>query len=281
MTPLPLRKHYDVDILVRGWDNLALTRRCLTSIKANTVGLEYNVIYVDNGSNYHLAADLLKDFPWVTFLRLPFNHGSVRAINLGTFVAMSSPAKYVLLLDNDTEIPAGDHDWLKRFIGYLDDETVGAAGAISNYVSGFQNCEALPPAYTRDWKIETDGIVTESGSQDVPDQPLLVSFALLLRKSVMQTVGSFDERFEPGMAEDYDYTLRLREAGFRCVLASSVYIHHKGSQTFNRLGFDELLNTNMGKLIAKWGIPKLEALGLKIEQAAAPDPVETEQAVTA
>ena len=270
---LPLRRNPVVDILVRGWDNLALTRRLLTSIKANTDGLEYQVIYVDNGSTLHLAAELMKDFPWVTFVRLPFNHGSVRAINLGLCHALSSPAPYVLLLDNDTEIPAGDKGWLTRFVGYLADETVGAAGAVSNYVSGYQFCEALPPTYTREWQ---EG--TERGLKEQDDQPVLVSFAMLLRKSAVQQLGFFDERFEPGMGEDYDYTLRLREAGYRCVLAPSVWVHHKGSQTFKRFGFDELLAQSMGKLIAKWGVDGLAKLGLQVEQAA---PAPEAQAMTA
>ncbi len=38
---------------------------------------------------------------------------------------------------------------------------------------------------------------------------------MMLRKQAIREVGLFDERFEPGMGEDYDYVLSVRKAGWR------------------------------------------------------------------
>jgi GT2 family glycosyltransferase len=257
------REDYPVDILVRGHENVALTVACLSSIRRNTDPALFQVTYVDNGSATQNFYQLVKTFPDVQFVRLPFNHGSVRGINAGLVLAFLSPSKFVLLLDNDTEIPSGDTEWLNRFMAHFEDETVGAAGAVSSYVSGWQQAEAVPDTYTRDW--EENG---RSGSKAQPDAPVLVSFAMMIRKAALEQVGLFDERFEPGMGEDYDAVLRLRQAGWKCIVANSVWVKHVGSQTFGKMGFNEILQASYGKLVDKYGIDGLAALGLVVQEAA-------------
>jgi GT2 family glycosyltransferase len=198
-------------------------------------------------------------------VNLPFNHGSVRAINVGLQLAMLSPAPYILLLDNDTEIPSGDATWLTRWLKYFEDEKVGAAGAVSDYVSGVQYVEQVPDRFQRDFKTMDGDKVTAEGVKDPPSVPLLVSFAMMLRKSAVEQVGLWDERFEPGNYEDYDYSIRLRDAGYKLVIADSVWIHHKGSQTFGAMGFENLLQTNRTKFVDKWGVGKLAQMGLTVK----------------
>lgn len=259
------REPYKVDILIRGFDNVALTAACLSSIQRNTDPALYQVTYVDNGSEPGHFQQLVKNYPGVQFVRLPFNHGSVRAINCGLALSLLSDAEFVLLLDNDTEVPSGDTGWLDRFVSYFDDAAVGAAGAVSDYVSGMQQAEAAPDTYTRDWEEPSpQPSPSGRGSKTPPEMPILVSFAMMLRKEALHKVGFFDERYEPGMAEDYDYTLRLREAGYTCVVAKSVWIKHVGSQTFGKMGFNDILGTNYGKLIDKWGIDGLAQLGIEV-----------------
>lgn len=254
------RDDYAVDILIRGHENGALTHACLSSILRETDPALCQVTYVDNGSSVDSFAHLVKSFPAVQFVRLPFNHGSVRAINVGLALAILSPAPFILLMDNDTEIPAGDRDWLRRFMGYLDDERVAAAGAVTDYVSGMQQAEVAPDTYTRDWE---EG--ERQGFKAQPDQPLLVSFAMMIRKAALHDVGMFDERFEPGMSEDYDWSLRARQAGYRLVVANSVWVKHRGSQTFSKMGFNDLLQASYAKLIDKYGVDGLRAMGIEVQ----------------
>ncbi len=164
-------------------------------------------------------------------------------------------------MDNDTEIPHADRQWLARFMSYLEDEKVGAAGAVSNYVSFYQNVEACPDTFNRAFTEENG----RQGYKEPPAMPVLVSFAMMIRKSVFLECGFFDETFEPGNCEDYDYTLRIRQAGYKCVVANSVWIHHRGSSTFRKLDFASLLETNGRKLIEKWGAETLAEMGLETE----------------
>lgn len=258
---MDFRRDYDVDILIRGYNNLDLTKKCIESIKHNTEQPSYQITYVDNGSEPSDWFYRIVDDYDVQCVLLSFNHGSVRAINLGLAMALFSTSKYILLLDNDTEIPKGDVGWLQRFISYFEqDEKIGAVGAVTDYVSGFQHVDKSLDIFQKSWKDDNG-----QGLDEPPEMPILVSFAMMLRKSAVQEVGFFDETFEPGNCEDYDYTLRLREAGYKCQVANSVWVHHHGSQTFQQFNFKELLQTNMEKLIIKWGVSKLETMGLKVQ----------------
>lgn len=263
MTPFR-RDDYQVDILIRGYENVALTAACLSSIRKNTDPARHQVTYVDNGSEHQNFYQLVKNNPAVQFVRLPFNHGSVRGINAGLALAMLSPAEFVLLLDNDTEIPNGDTEWLDRMVGYFDDPAVGAVGAVSDYVSGMQQAEAAPDTYNKDWSENG-----RAGVKDPPEMPVLVSFAMMIRKDALKAVGLFDERYEPGMGEDYDYVLQLRKAGWKCIVGKSIWIKHKGSQTFGKMGFNEILQASYAKLIDKWGEDGLAEMGIEVRRQAA------------
>lgn len=263
------RKSYDVDILIRGWDNIDLTKKLLHSILNNTEQPTYQITYVDNGSRRDELAKLVAQYDMVNYVSLPFNHGSVRAINLGLSLAMFSASRYVLLLDNDTEIPKGDKEWLQRLVSYFEaDNKVGAIGCVTDYVAGFQHADKTFDIFQKAWEEEG-----QAGLDKPLDIPLLVSFAMMLRKSVIEEVGYFDETFEPGNGEDYDISLRIREAGYKCIVANSVWIHHVGSQTFKNFNFQELLQTNMDKLINKWGVERLKQLGLQVSTNNAPSVV--------
>jgi GT2 family glycosyltransferase len=252
----PFRSDYDVDILVRGVGTASLTDACLRSIYNNTAGPSFLVTYVDGGTPLTDFQALVQHFPQAQFVRLPFNHGSVRAINYGLSIALWSTAPYILLLDNDTEVPEGDTDWLTRFVSYLADSRVAAAGAVTDYVAGAQNVRAYP-----------DRVQGRPPLQP----PVLVSFAMLLRKAAVEKVQFFDERYEPGNFEDYDYCLQLRQAGYTLVVADSVWLYHRGSQTFARLGHTQLLAENERKFIDKWGAATLRQAGLDVQQRGAAD----------
>jgi GT2 family glycosyltransferase len=246
--------------LVRGWGNCELTTRCLTSLRKYYPPNQLRIIYVDNGSLLKDYLGLLKQFPDVEFVRFQENYGSCRGINAGMLMAALEPHEFVLLMDNDTEVPAKDDEWLERWIGYFDDEKIGAAGATSNYVSGLQNIEVCPETYMKEWQHDD-----KKGMKGPLAVTGLISFALMFRRTALEAIGWFaDEQFEPGNSEDLDLCFRMVEKGWVCVVAQSVYIHHKGSQTFSKLNFKQILNTNIQKLVQKYGVERLKRLGVSV-----------------
>ena len=199
-----------VSIIIRGKNGHELTAKCIASIMGNTELGTYRIIIVDDGS------DPRYEFPCDAMVRVPVSQGAVTATNLGLGVALQqSDAPYILVLDNDTEIPYGDSTWLERFIGELEENPMTAAiGATTNFSKGHQHALAAPATYTADWE---EG--KTRGSKDNPQVAEFVSFAVLLRRDVVAQVGFWDQQFNPGNYEDTDYAVKLRMEGWEIRVA--------------------------------------------------------------
>jgi GT2 family glycosyltransferase len=241
-----------VSIIVRGKNGHELTERCLASIAENTAVGSYRLIVVDDGSEPAYV------FPCDYAVRSDQSRGAVTATNLGLGVALQqADAPYILVLDNDTEIPAGDVTWLDRFVAELEENPRTAAiGATTNFAKGHQFALAAPTTYTADWKDDKSG-----GVKDNPEVAEFVSFAVLMRRDAVARVGFWDEQYNPGNYEDTDYAVQLRVNGWEIRVARSVYIHHHGHRTFGA-NLDALLQDNGMKFMQKWGPGHLWDLGL-------------------
>ncbi len=89
----------DVSIIIVNYNTRELLSNCLDSIVANTTGVEYEVIVVDNASSDGSVKMLETDFPWVQVIESKENLGFGRANNLGTEYAKG---EYYFLLNSDT-----------------------------------------------------------------------------------------------------------------------------------------------------------------------------------
>ena len=249
-----LRQNCDIDIIIRGSNKIPLARKLLRSIKLSVPKLALQLIYIDGGSDKEDLTQLMLDMQEVVYLSLPSNQGSVRALNLGLSQALMSNAKFILVLDNDCEIPKDAGDWLERWLAHFDRDDVGAVGAVSDHAAGMQQL----PGPTQ--------------SALIADVPILDDFALMLRKEAVGKTGLFDERYEPGLCEDLDYLIRLHEKGWQARVATDVWIAHKGSETLSRFDVQELMNVNLGKLLEKWGKEKLLKFGLEVMEGKPVEP---------
>lgn len=246
-----------VSIIIRGKNGHELTTRCIASIMENTPNDSYRLIVVDDGSEPAYA------FPCDYAVRVPVSKGAVTATNLGLGVALQiADAPYILVLDNDTEIPFGDVTWLERFVSELEEHPrTGAIGATTNFSKGHQHALAAPQTYTADWSEDKRG-----GVKDNPQVAEFVSFAVLMRRDAVARTGFWDEQYNPGNYEDTDYAVQLRLAGWEVRVARSVYIHHRGHSTFGK-DLSNLLQTNGLKFMQKWGPGHLWDLGLMPSQS--------------
>lgn len=245
-----------IDIIVRGKDNHELTRICLDSIFENTSRAN-RIILVDDGSQpaYEFDSDI--------YIRSAVSRGAVTATNLGLCASLNLDGEYVVVMDNDAEIPRGDKDWLDRFVSEIEKyPNTGVVGATSGYVSGDQHVLACPQTYTADWKNE-DG--TRWGYKDNHPVRAFVSFCCLLKKDIVRQVGLWDERYNPGNYEDTDYAVQVRNAGYDIRVARSVYVHHRGHSTFGER-MSELLEDNHLKFAKKWGVGRLWDMGLEPDE---------------
>lgn len=236
------RTHEPVSIIVPGYGRAATTLACIESIRQYTPEPAYRLYYIDNGTdNFSEIVAQYEKEKWFAAVRLPINHGFVRAINYGLSLAVLDESEYVLLLNNDVEVPEGDTTWLIRLLNPFVDAEVGAVGAVSDGVCGYQ---------------KRDG----AGDRFVP-APFLTGFAMAIRKQALKQIGLFDERFEPGNYEDVDYSLRMTKAGWRLIIAESVWLRHEMHAAMQTLNFAELLYRNRGLFVEKWGTSPEELSG--------------------
>jgi GT2 family glycosyltransferase len=242
-----------VSILILCCNQLDYTRLCLESLWKHTRA-PYEVILVDNGSTDATAAYLeeMSRRPGperVEIIRNETNLGFARGCNQALAQARG---RYVVFLNNDTVLTPG---WLEGLVaGSLREwPAVGLVGPVANTAP---DAQCVRPGYDG-----LDGLETFAAQRRqafagrlVPVRRL-TGFCLLVRREVLERIGSLDERFGIGFFEDDDLCVRAREAGFQLAIAQEVYIHHFGSRTFQALGLNtrDQLVENFERFREKWG----------------------------
>src|SRR5436190_19901719 len=120
-------------IVIPVWNQWELTRACLESLRP-TLGVRDQVVIIDNGSEDGTAAGL-RQYSWATVVTNEVNRGFAVACNQGAAAAVRD---VVVFLNNDTLVPS---HWLDGLLEPFADDTVGATGPRSNFVSGPQLIE--------------------------------------------------------------------------------------------------------------------------------------------
>src|SRR5437867_268932 len=94
----------DLSIIIASWNVQEHLRRCLKSIFDQPAGLDFEVIVVDNFSADQSVQMVLNEFPRAKMVVNQKNLGFAAAINQG---AARAQGQYLLILNPDTEVPAG------------------------------------------------------------------------------------------------------------------------------------------------------------------------------
>lgn len=243
-----------VSIIIPCCNNVALTRECIDSVLRHSRA-PFELILIDNGSTDGTAQYFAGLRPQGHVTRIDvitntYNRGFPTACNQGL---MRSAGEYIVFLNNDTIVTA---DWLKGLVNWSIHQwpRVGLVGAVTNYAPAPQY---VPVTHGNDMKALDS--FARSRREKFAGQALEVGrvsgFCILARRDVLKRVGGFDERFGIGFFDDDDLGIRVREAGFKLIIALDVFIHHHGSRTFRSLGVDtnRLLAENFEQFRIKWG----------------------------
>lgn len=214
--------------------------QCLHALQRAEVATgKLEVVVVDNHSTDGNVTWIREHFPWVRLVENNENVGFSKANNQGWQMATG---EIILFLNPDTIV--GEHS-LTRALKLFDDPKVGAVGL--HMVDG--NGRFLPeskrgkPTATASFhklfglsKIFPGGRFggyyrTDIKEAETRQVDVLSGAAMLVRRSVLQQTGGFDERFFM-YAEDIDLSYSIRQAGFQILYAgNAVIIHFKGEST--------------------------------------------------
>lgn len=247
-----IRTLYDLDvkpvsIIIVSYNTRELMQLCIKSIRATVKPETYEIIVVDNGSNDGIC-EWLESQTDIKLIVNSENRGFPIACNQGIINAEHD--NDIFLLNNDTVLMQNSLFWLRMAL--YSSINVGTSGSVTNYASNGQK------VLIKDMNL--DGYLNAASKINVPmndpyiDKTWLVGFALLIKNQIIKKVGVLDESFSPGNYEDYDYGLKVTNAGFRNLLCKNSFILHWGGQNFkkNSEKLRKLISVNRRKLAMKW-----------------------------
>lgn len=198
-----------LSIIIPIKDNLELTRVCIDSLEEYTK--DYELILIDDGSidpdmNCYLFT---KAGTNCKIIRNDISLGYTVSANLGIRAAKGD---YIVIANNDVVFTP---NWAEKMIKHFDnDAKLGVVGPTTNKVQGFQS-------------VDYNKTGTNFQYSDA-----LTFFCVMLRRSIVNSIGLLDERFSPGGQEDTDYCRRAWVSDWHVGIARDTFIYHYGSATF-------------------------------------------------
>ncbi|HEY0511511.1 MAG TPA: glycosyltransferase family 2 protein [Thermoanaerobaculia bacterium] len=228
-----------LSIVVPTHDTRELTLRCLESLQtARLPGMEAisEVILVDDASRDGTAEAAREHHPELIVLRNEAPARFTRSANAGLARARG---EILLLLNSDTEVMPGG---LERLAGvFAREPRLGIAGALLHYPDGspqwsggrepslawfFALASGLPSLLARLPLYRRARPLAAAGPRSVD---WVTGAAMAFRREVWETAGPLDEGFR-FYAQDLDFCLRVRRAGWRVeVRPDFPVLHHHGA----------------------------------------------------
>lgn len=208
-------------IIVLTWNGWSDTERCLRSLQEHVP--EAHVIVVDNASEDGTPARVEQQFPQVRVVRNVTNLGYTGGNNRGLRIALAEQFDVIGVLNNDTEVPRG---FLEHIVAALSDPAIGAVSPVIRY----RDHEGV--WFQGMCRHERWGIPVHTPYL-CGDPTTLTGCCLFARRDIWERVGLFDERFFL-VFEDADWSRRVRAAGLRLGIVTSVAITHAVSASFER-----------------------------------------------
>ena len=206
-----------VSIIIPTRNGFNLLRRCVESILNRTQYENFEMIIIDNGSDDLVAVrylQKLEDDARITIIRddSPFNYAA-----LNNKAVAQAKGDIIALLNNDLEVI--NDDWLDEMVSHADHPEVGAVGAKLYYPDDtIQHAGVI---------VGLGGVAGHSHKHYPRDNPgycgrllltqnlsAVTAACLVVRKSVFDVVGGFDEKNLAVAFNDVDLCLRIKEQGF-------------------------------------------------------------------
>ncbi len=211
-------------------------RRCIESIRGNTVYAPYEIVIVDNGSETPDCLSYLEHLTSTgcTVIRhdAAFNYSELN--NLGVEHARGD---LVLLMNDDVE--AIQQDWLMTMARHAVKPGVGAVGAKLLFPNGTIQHSGVLLGIGHSW-----GSVAGHAHKGLPAgdpgyfgramithcYSAVTAACLLVKRSIYRELGGLDEENLAIALNDVDFCLRARENGYRNVYAAgAVLVHHESA----------------------------------------------------
>lgn len=242
-----------VSIIIPSKDNFMVYRRCVDSLKKNTIYHHYEIITVDNGSSDEMKKQY-EDYArennmQYIYQKMDFNFP--RMCNAGV---QHAKGEYILLLNDDIEILTGK--WMSRMLGHAMLPYIGAVGAKLLYpnTSLIQHDGVVAfdsgPSHTL-CQYSDEDILYFNRNRIEYNYSAVTAACLMVSRQKYEEVGGLDENFAVAY-NDVDFCYKLVEKGYYNVVRNDAVLYHheslsRGSDVEDPEKF-ERLNRERGKL---------------------------------
>jgi len=192
-------------------------------------GWRARVLVVENASTDGSPAAIAAEYPWAEVMALPENRRFAGGNNAGLEHALAQGADAVMLLNNDVQADPGLYE--KLLAALESDPAAGAAAPLIYhaaptdliwYAGGRLELAAAHASHV--------GLRDRDRGQfrSVAATGYLTGCCLLATAAAWRAVGPLDERYFI-YAEDADWSLRARAAGFRLLFVPTARLWHQVS----------------------------------------------------
>jgi GT2 family glycosyltransferase len=238
----------DLTIIIANYNTRELLQSCIESVYEHTQGITFEVICIDDNSPDGSADMVAALFPQVILFRNSERLLYARNHNIGM---RASHARYACHLDSDTLLTSNA---FSAMVEFMDEHPQVAAcgptllrpdGSVQHCIRGFAgigtfvlqalNWHKLFPgsrAMNRYYRTDFD----YSRPQQVQS---ISTAAYVLRRSIWEEVGMFDERFGQFMV-DHAYNLTLNQHGCSIYYTPCAEVIHYGSRSIGQNPVDAL-----------------------------------------
>ena len=249
---LKLKSQPLVTILIPNKDQAETLANCLDSIYEKTDYPHFEILVVENNSEkeetfayYEKMKQEHENFHVVTY-QGGFNYSAIN-----NFGVRHAKGEYLLFLNNDTEVISPF--WIREMLGFCQREDTAAVGAKLFYPDGLvQHCGVVVGIANYAGHVQNFKTRRDNGYfgrlRAVQDISAVTAACMLVKRSVFEEIGGFDESFEVAF-NDVDLCLRMRETGKLIVQDPNVELYHYESKSRGYENTPEKLTRFKGEVI--------------------------------
>jgi GT2 family glycosyltransferase len=223
-----------LSVIIISFNTRAMTLRCLATLSESLGNLDTEIFVVDNSSRDGSAEAIREQYPSVILIENERNAGFGAANNLAM---QQAKGKYLLLLNSDAFPQSGA---IAQLVAYLDGHPeVGVVGPrLLNEDRTLQRSCFRFPTPLQAWleNLWITALVADHpyfgdyrrwAHDRERDVDFVVGACFLIRRSVYEQVGGFDERFFM-YQEEADWQRRIQQAGWRVTFTPNAEVTHLG-----------------------------------------------------
>ncbi len=219
-----------ISILIPNKDHVDDLRRCIESIKTRSTYDNYEIIIIENNSEEKATFDYYRTLDEQEKITVVMYEGEFNYSKINNFGAGFATGKYLLLLNNDTQVIT--MNWLENMLMYAQRDDVGAVGAKLYYgdrtiqhAGVVVGLGAHRTAGHTHYKINYDNLGYMGKLCYAQNVSAVTGACLMVKKSLYDEFGGLDEEFKVAL-NDVDFCLRLLEKGYLNVFTPFAELYH-------------------------------------------------------